>query len=204
MNFQQTLDSALQLDVPYSSRTQRELPDEIVRNAIPAAVLLLFGFSQSDPDQSHLLFIRRTDSVETHKGQMAFPGGHCEPQDLNSSVTTALRETEEELGIPVGQVLVIGALPTLLTVSGFSISPVVGILKPWVEDTLLKPDPSEIAEALWIPFKTLVSPGTYRYELIQVGTQEYPIDVYQVQNYRIWGATGSMTKNMLDRLAALR
>lgn len=174
----------------------------------PAAVLILIGYQKpesgsSEPLQPSLLFIRRTETVETHKGQMAFPGGLCSPEDQGNPIQTALRETEEEVGIPEEQVQLMGKLPPLVTTTSFSIQPVVGILKSPLEEVPLKLNVAETEEAIWIPLQKLFHPDTYRKEYLSVGSFQHAIDVYQVNQHRIWGATGSMTKNLLDRLSAV-
>jgi 8-oxo-dGTP pyrophosphatase MutT (NUDIX family) len=205
--FEKVLTSALKMEFPYVDRAPRNL------EPTPAAVLLLFGY-HPDRRGPSLLYIRRTESVATHKGQMAFPGGLCEAQDevlqmegeglnLCRFAVTALRETEEEVGISRSLVRVLGQMPTLITVTGYLIQPVVGVLKPYLNEISLILDADEIAEAIWIPLETLLHPDTYRRETIAVGDVRYPIDVFQVNHHRIWGATGSMTKNLLDRLLSL-
>jgi 8-oxo-dGTP pyrophosphatase MutT (NUDIX family) len=200
--FKKRIITALSIDLPYSDRSHRHLSDSQLDQVKPAAVLILFADSKSSSNFS-LLYTRRTYSVETHKGQIAFPGGMCEPEDQGQSEITALRETEEELGIPQNRIQILGKMPELVTITGFSISPVVGFLKVPLEQVPLIPHPNEIAEAFWVPFKTLTHSQTYRREFIRVGQVDYPIHVYQVGQYRIWGATGSMTKNLLDRIESL-
>ncbi len=204
-DFECLLENALALDLPYSHRLPH-LDLSQGRNRPPAAVLLLFAYQSSkdefqDPRNPMLLFTKRTETVETHKGQMAFPGGMSELQDHEDPIVTALRETEEEVGLLRDQIQVLGKLPSLHTVTGFLIQPVVGVLKSYLMDTHLTPNPDEIAELLWAPLQTLCSPETYRQEVIQAGSFQVPIDVYQVAQHRIWGATGAMTKNLLDRLS---
>jgi 8-oxo-dGTP pyrophosphatase MutT (NUDIX family) len=207
--FEKVIESALQLDLPYLDRGSRELEIQPEESHVPAAVLVLFAFPGQEGSriqetkEPFLLFIRRTELVGTHKGQMAFPGGHCEPEDLEGPVTTALRETEEEVGIPREKVQILGKLPPMVTITKYFIQPVVGLLKcPWSE-VPLQLDSSEIADAIWIPLRVLLDSRTYRREVISAGPVNYPIHVYQVDHHRIWGATGSMTKNLLDRLCAL-
>lgn len=187
---------ALSLNLPYPER-----PGE--RRGTLAAVLVLLAHGE---EGASLLVTRRADTVGTHKGQMAFPGGHCEEEEKGSeegAIRAALRETEEEIGIPPAQVKVLGTLPGLWTVSGFWITPVVGILEGRSEEARLRLDPSEIAEAIWVPVDTLHSSEVYRKEFIQIGQVNYPIHVFQVGRYRIWGATGSMIRNLLDRFGAI-
>lgn len=193
------LASALKLDFPYADEVHRKLLDQEGRPRIPAAVLALFGYTQSNTIQ--LLYIQRTDSVATHKGQMAFPGGRGEDQE--SSVDTALRETEEEVGIARGSVKIIGGLPPLVTVSDYWVQPWVGMLSEPIETVPLTLDPRETADSVWVPLEVLLHPDTYRREQLSVGEATYPIEVFQVEKYRIWGATGVMTKNLLDRIKIL-
>jgi 8-oxo-dGTP pyrophosphatase MutT (NUDIX family) len=199
-DFEKSLVAATLLSFPYSVSTQRDMPMAQSFSPKVASVLILFGY----PGPC-ILYTRRTESVETHKGQMAFPGGHSEPHelDLDGAAITALRETEEEVGIPREKIRVRGQLPPLVTPTGFLIRPIVGILAVPIEDVILELDEAETAEAIWIPLTTLLGPGTYRREFYPVGKLKFPIDVYQVNQHRIWGATGSMTKNLLDRLEAL-
>ena len=197
--FRQKLLAALALDIPYPERSP-------LQGGRAASVLFLFGYTNGTPDGLAALITRRTDFVGTHKGQMAFPGGVSEPDELGGRegrIRTALRETEEEVGIPPAFVEVLGTLPALATVSGFEITPVVGLLRKPVEQVALDLNTGEIAEALWVPLSTFLDPGTYGAEFVRLGEVNYPIHVYQVQEHRIWGATGSMIKNLLDRLQSL-
>jgi hypothetical protein len=113
---------------------------------------------------------------------------------------TALRETEEEVGISSEMIRLVGRLPEMWTATGYRIEPMVGILNSKIEEITLRLEPLEIAEVVWAPLEVLMSPGVYQSEKFQVGETSYPIDVYNYRHYRIWGATGSMTKNLLDRI----
>ena len=189
--FEQKLKAALGMELPYIHRLNWGEPQA------QAAVLVLFGLNQEkDPS---LLYIRRAENTGPHSGQMAFPGGKVESFDGGDLIRTALRETDEEVGISAQQVRVLGRLPEIVTPSGFKITPVVGLLEARPEDLVFRIDPLEVAETLWVPFSDLVSVESYRRESIRVGAVDYPIDVFQLGNYRIWGATGSVTKNLIDR-----
>jgi 8-oxo-dGTP pyrophosphatase MutT (NUDIX family) len=199
--FRQKLVSALSLEFPYPERVR-------LNGGRAAAVLILIGREREGRSFHGLstLITRRTELVGTHKGQMAFPGGVSEPEELsgaNGLVWTALRETDEEVGISPDLVEVLGQLPPLTTITGFEVTPVVGFLRKPIEQIELKLNEHEIAEALWVPLATLMEPTTYSTELKRVGQMDYPIHVYQVSGYRIWGATGSMIKNLLDRMQSL-
>lgn len=196
------LQEAVKMEIPYSDHNQRNFPDHLIQELIPAAVLVLFACSRAQG--VHLLFTRRSETVETHKGQMAFPGGHCDRADLDGPSGTALRETEEEVGILREYIEVLGGLPPLVTPTGFFIQPIVGFLKIPLEEVVFHLSADEIAETLWVPIEKLNQSEVYRREFVSVLGKELPIDVFQVDHYRIWGATGTMTKNILDRLSFTR
>jgi 8-oxo-dGTP pyrophosphatase MutT (NUDIX family) len=194
VSFESELRQALSLELPYAERPPRQ-------TGTLASVLLLFGEKEG---QLSLLLTKRGEAVGTHQGQMAFPGGVCEPEECavpEGRIVTALRETEEEVGIAREYVRVLGCLPGLWTVTDFWVTPVVGVLDIPVEQAPLRINPDEIAEAAWIPLEVLKNPGTYRRESRKFGAVLYPIHVFQVGEFCIWGATGSMIRNLLDRLA---
>jgi 8-oxo-dGTP pyrophosphatase MutT (NUDIX family) len=199
--FRERLAAALSRQLPYGEK--RPVPD----GSRHAGVLLLFGTERDRLKDPRLLITRRTDSVGTHKGEMAFPGGVSEADEIiegaRGLVRTALRETHEEIGIPPSAVTTVGALPELTTITDYRVTPVVGLLREPVEEFPFRLNTNEIAEAFWVRLETLREPGVYRTELVRVGKVDYPIHVYQVGEHRIWGATGAMIKNLLDRLQAL-
>ncbi len=189
---------ALSLDTQYAERLE-------FLGGKPASVLICFAWSTGSTEPS-VLVVKRAHTGGPHSGQMAFPGGMSEPHEYGSDsgvVQTALRETEEEVGILQGQVEVIGRLPRLTTLTGFDVTPVIGILMDPSEKVILRLDADEIQEAIWIPWSVLTAPGSYRKEWITVEERRCPIHVYQVGPHRIWGATGSMIKNLLDRWDSL-
>ncbi len=194
--FAKRLHRALQLDFPHDRSPH--LPPVLKPGVRVASVLALFDPS-IDPA---LLLTRRTETVKTHKGQIAFPGGMIDPRDLDE-VDTALRETEEEIGIPRETVIVVGKMPDLWTATGFRVTPVVGVLKIPRDEIRLRPSAEEIAEVFWAPLNLLLNPETYRSEEMRAGAFKYRTDVYQIGEHRVWGATAAMIKNLLDRLRAL-
>ncbi len=208
--FIRRLEAALALDLPYSS-PQRMIQKKLnftVKAGLPAGVLILLGGSSPDSSQNpRVLFTRRTEKVETHKGQIAFPGGVVDPGDRSGEnsdglIAAALRETEEEVGISRTRVRVIGRLPALYAVTGFQVTPVIGVLEAPLESIQIKPNPDEIADFFWAPLSVLLSSDTYQLEYYPVGPARYPIHVYQVGPHRIWGLTGEILKNFLDRWVA--
>jgi 8-oxo-dGTP pyrophosphatase MutT (NUDIX family) len=142
-----------------------------------------------------LLFTRRTDTVLTHKGQISFPGGQREDTDVET-VETALRESYEEIGLEPSKVTVLGALDDVFTsVSGFVITPVVGVLNGVVDD--LRPAPDEVKSLLVVPIATLLDAKVHSAEMRRVGDQDYRIHYYTVGEDVIWGATGRIVYEFL-------
>jgi len=204
----QKLLGALALKIGYFDRPTPEMAATAAWNSperqstsTPAAVLVLMGQRRGSSEFEFLL-TRRTETVEKHKGQMAFPGGMADPGE--TSEATALRETHEEVGIDPASVEVLGELPGLWTPTGFWITPLVGLLKCPIEDASLSYSHAEIAEALWIPLSIMEHPDTYTQELLERGEVRYVTHVFTIKSHRIWGATGAIIKNLLDRLAAFK
>lgn len=191
-DFVARLKRALELDLPYTERLLRP-------GTSRAAVLALLA-PQKNGDPA-LLVIKRADSThpgDLHGGQMAFPGGRAEPSETDNSIT-ALRETFEEVGIEPPTVQVLGQLPQLTSISNYEVFPYVGISEQDVSSIVLRLDKTEVSEAIWVPWSTLMDPTTYQKEMIERGSIRFPTHVYRYQGHRIWGATGAMIKNLLDR-----
>jgi 8-oxo-dGTP pyrophosphatase MutT (NUDIX family) len=150
-------------------------------------------------DAVQLLFIKRTERVGTHKGEIGFPGGRIETDDA-SPLAAALREAEEEVGIPVADVAPLGALPSVDTiVTGMLIYPFIGRLD--APPTLI-PSPFEVAETIEVPLPHLLDPATYHEEEWIIRGVKRPIFFYRYGPYDIWGATGRIVQLFLARLEA--
>lgn len=145
-----------------------------------------------------LLFTRRTDHLYDHAGQISFPGGRSEAED-ESPAATALRETFEEIGLPRSLVEVLGALPEYTTVTGYRVTPVVGLVSP---PPALKLDAFEVAEAFEVPLAFVLDPGNHQRNTLQYQgrTRHYYAIPYE-QRY-IWGATAGMLMNLVAFLSA--
>ena len=152
----------------------------------------------AEAPETELLFIVRTASLPTHAGQIAFPGGKREPTD-ETLTATALRETEEEVGIPVGSVRVLGLLDDVATPMGFVITPVVGVLRG---PLALRIYEGEVASTFTAVVRRL--PATYHHggEAHWQG-HRYTMHEFLYGDYRIWGATAAITMQLLDTLALL-
>lgn len=168
-----------------------DIPPELLARLRPAAVLVpLF----ERDDTWHVLLTRRTDTVEEHKGQVALPGGAREPGDPDA-VATALRETYEELGIPPDAVTVLGELSPQPVISGFLVTPVVGIIP---EDLQIWPAPQEIARVFSVPLTWLADPARVRQEYRHWAGMNYPIYVYEPYDGEvIWGLTARILRELL-------
>ncbi len=172
-------------------------PHRMPRVGRESAVLALFGISAADPEVPRLLLTERGRDLPHHRSQVAFPGGMRDADD-EAAEHTALRETEEEVGVPRSSVLILGRLPVLNTmVTGFLVTPVVGLLQVPIEDVPLAPNPVEIARAEWVSWSSLLDPANYRQEPI-VG-RLWKTDVFQVSGLRAWGATAAMVRNLVER-----
>lgn len=162
---------------------------------LSAAVLI--PIIQEDGELSVLLTLR-TDTVETHKGQIAFPGGMVDRTDRDR-VHTAVREAEEELGIPPASVEVLGMLDDLTTPTGFCITPVVGLL---AHLPALRLSPGEVAEAFTVPLAFFADPAHATMEIRTVRGAPREIWTYQYGTYVIWGATGTIMHRFMAILGA--
>src|SRR5262245_46498576 len=142
--------------------------------------------------QLWVLFTRRTETVEHHRGQISFPGGGEEADDANL-VETALRETEEEIGLARSDAIVLGSLSPIATVTDFYVEPfVAAIPQPYV----FRPQPAEIAEILEVPVRDLLDPRIL--EKRKLPHREEPVLFYHHGSNVIWGATARMLAELLD------
>ena len=140
------------------------------------------------PGGLNVLLTQRTSHLQDHAGQISFPGGRVEAEDLNRD-HTALREAEEEIGLPPGQVQVLGALPEYDMHSGFRITPVVG----WVEPPLaLKLDPFEVAEVFEVPLAFILDPANHQRREFWRGGELRRYIAMPYGGHYIWGATAGM------------
>jgi 8-oxo-dGTP pyrophosphatase MutT (NUDIX family) len=159
----------------------------------PAAVLVPLI---DRPEGMTVLLTQRTAHLSAHAGQISFPGGRVEEQDTDA-VATALRETEEEIGLTRDRVGVIGRLDTYVTGTGFEITPIVGIVTPGYTLAL---DAFEVAEAFEVPLSYVLDPRNHnRQERESAGrTRVFFVLPYQGRN--IWGATAGMLVNLAEVL----
>ncbi len=160
-----------------------------------AAVLLALFEREGE---THILFIRRSSSLRTHSGEIAFPGGGFDPGD-DSLLKTALREAQEEIGLEPARVEVLGMLnPVFTVVSNYLIVPVIAWLPRG--PGILRLQASEVSELLLLPLAALAEPSILHTEEWIRDGQKRTVYFYDYGPYRIWGATARILTALLEVL----
>ena len=159
------------------------------------------------PEGLTVLLTQRTAHLRDHAGQISFPGGRVEEHDADA-VAAALREAEEEVGLPRSAVDVIGMLPHYTTVTNYLVTPVVALVSPPFE---LRLDAFEVAEAFEVPLAHLMTPAHHqRHEFEMNGQRRQFLSMPwdgtasdgTARRYFIWGATAAMLRNLYGYLAS--
>ena len=140
-----------------------------------------------------ILFSRRSPNLAAHSGQIAFPGGAVEEGE--SLEGAAVREAEEEVGIPPEHVELIGRLDDLVTNSGFLVAPFVGMIHERIDYVLQE---AEVDEVFEVPVDALLQPSQPEVRYVAFRTRQYPAYFYHYERYEIWGLTGRILKGFLD------
>lgn len=166
----------------------------------PAAAAVLVPIVMRE--RPMVLLTERTTHLSTHSGQVAFPGGKADEGDADAAAT-ALREAHEEIGLPPGQVQVIGTLPTYTTGTAFIITPVIALVQP---DIRLQLNAFEVADAFEVPLEFLMNPAHHHRHAIEWAgvRREWFSMPYQDGHHErfIWGATAGMLRNFYRFLSA--
>ena len=168
-----------------------DLPDERALATTPAAVLIAI----TDRDEPGVVLTVRREHLRTHAGQIAFPGGRID--DGEDAIAAALREAREELGVPPSAVEVIAAIDEYRTVTGYRVTPVVGIIPPGLD---LQPHEHEVADWFEAPLRFLIDPANQRLQTAVFGGRERRYWQIEWNGRRIWGATAAMLVNLSRRL----
>jgi 8-oxo-dGTP pyrophosphatase MutT (NUDIX family) len=169
-------------------RPRHEIP---LHGFAPAAVTVPLV---STPEGLTVLFTVRTAHVEQHKGEISFPGGRVDPEDVDT-LATALREASEEIGLRPEDVAFLGTLDDAVSITGFRVTPhVVWLDRP---DYPFRAEPREVAEILLVPLAHLLDPAYHHTE--EFPDHDHPLHFFQWGPYVIWGLTASI----LDRFLGL-
>uniref|UniRef100_UPI003F4DC549 NUDIX hydrolase n=1 Tax=Lysobacter firmicutimachus TaxID=1792846 RepID=UPI003F4DC549 len=176
-----------------------DLSGLLPEDALRAQAAVLVGLVPRG-DGVQVLLTRRTDGLRQHGGQVSFPGGRIEPDDADA-VAAALRETEEEIGVPGALIAPLGFLDPLVTITGFRVLPLVATIDPGY---VAQPDPNEVAEVFEVPLSFLLDPGNLTTRTLDYKGRARHVLEYRWPSQRIWGATASMLLNLRQRLETIR
>ncbi len=160
----------------------------------PRAAAVLLPLTIVD-DEWYLLYTRRTDIVEHHKGQVSFPGGATDPEDAGP-VETALREADEEIGLRGPDVRVLGKMGTMLTVTNFLITPIVGVF-PWPYAFTMHT--IEVDRVFVLPLRWLADRQNWQ-EFVRKETNRSVITYFPYDGELVWGATARMTVEFIHAM----
>lgn len=143
------------------------------------------------PSGATVLLTERAAHLSAHAGQVSFPGGASEPQDVDA-IATALRETEEEIGLSAGCVEVLACLGEYHTISGFCVTPVVGLVQPGFS---LLPDPTEVADVFELPLSVVLDRSRYEKRWVSRKGVRGATHFLECDRRVVWGATAGMLLN---------
>jgi 8-oxo-dGTP pyrophosphatase MutT (NUDIX family) len=188
-----------QLDEP--SYPSFSYPSELLSDSPrPAAVLMALLWKN---DLWQLLYTRRNATLAEHSGQVAFPGGRSDPED-DGPESTALREAREEIGLDPAQVNILGRLNSFITITNYSVTPVVGVI-PW--PTQLQISQSEVSRIFTIPLAWLCDPANHESYQRELPAPFGPVSVIYFKEYDgeiLWGASASFTMAFLEAIQCLQ
>ncbi|MEZ4592198.1 MAG: CoA pyrophosphatase [Chloroflexota bacterium] len=177
-----------------TDRNRQRPPELPGRPRVGGVLLLLYPNEQ----RTHLVLTRRREDLKSHGGQISFPGGRIEQGE--TAVQAAIRETEEEIGVPGNEITILGELTSIyIPPSDYEVHPFVG----WVnggERPSFVPEAREVAEILEVPVKHLLNPNTREIGPIPVRGATYTVPYYNVNGHKVWGATAIMLSEFLSRL----
>ena len=158
----------------------------------PAAVLVPIV----DRPEPGVILTQRSDKLRRHAGQVAFPGGRIDPGD-DGPIAAALREAEEEIGLPASAVEIIGIADRYRTVTGYEVTPVVGVIPPDLHFVI---HDAEVAAVFEVPLAHLLEPANYVEQAVEWQGRERHYFEITYDGRRIWGATAAMIVNLGRRL----
>jgi 8-oxo-dGTP pyrophosphatase MutT (NUDIX family) len=177
--------------IPAQPPLEGDLPELRGQANVPAAVLIAI----TERGEPGVILTVRREHLRTHAGQVAFPGGRVD--DGEDALAAALREADEELGLPPGLVEVVGAMDDYRTVTGYVVTPVIGVVPP---DLPLYPHEHEVADWFEAPLMHLLDPANQQHKSALFQGQERHYYEILWDGRRIWGATAAMIVNLSRRL----
>lgn len=167
--------------------------DEFIHNTdLPEASVLI---AILDKDEPELVLTKRSAALKHHAGEIAFPGGKAEEGE--SEIEAALREVEEEIGISKDAVDVLGRLSPAVSLYGYKVTPVVGIISG---SATFQPEPEEIEEIFTVPLRLLTSQKWLDYDLIDVDGDYFEMPFFEHEGHRIWGLTGILLTDFINQV----
>lgn len=149
-------------------------------------------------EDCHLLFTKRSDQVKYHKGEISFPGGVVDEEDLEL-ISTAIREAHEEIGLRECDIQIVGVLDDIVTITEFIVTPIIGLF-PYPYP--FKVSEMEIAELIEVPLPSLLDGNCFSEREIFRGGQKEIVYAYQYGKHMIWGATARILKQFLDLITS--
>lgn len=174
-----------------------DMVDDLERVARREAAVLIPVIDDGAPD-ARLILTTRTRALRKHSGQIAFPGGAIDPDDA-SAEAAALREAQEEIALQPHFVEPVGRLPTYLTMTGFRITPVLGLVKPGFR---LKANPAEVDDVFEVPLSFLMNPANHmRESRVWEGRERHYYTMPYGDRF-IWGVTAGIVRTLYERLYA--
>lgn len=165
-------------------------------NELRKAAVLLPITRLEDSSGSQLVLTVRSENLKSHAGQISLPGGTCEEQDKDS-IATALRESQEEIGLAADHVEVIGQLGELVLPSGFLITPIVGIINRNMDFVA---QPEEVADIFHAPLELILDVSAYRKFTIPFEGKDRTVLEIHYEDYRIWGATAAILFHLANKI----
>ncbi len=197
--------------------TEEQISGQLKKNYQPGVIASMDGYSEFYDhvmlkcaavlvplawwkNEWQLIFTRRTETVEHHKGQVSFPGGGCE---MNETIpeATALREAYEEIGLAPEDVRVLGRMNDIITITKYRVTPIVGVI-PWPYQ--FHPEPAEVGRVFTIPFPWLADSANWIEQPVtpQGDSRSFPVIRYlPYDGETLWGATARITLNLLRTVA---
>ncbi|MGB0938149.1 MAG: CoA pyrophosphatase [Colwellia sp.] len=163
----------------------------------PAAVLIGLHESTHINTGLNVILTKRASHLKHHPSQISFPGGKAEIFDKDL-IATALREAEEEIGLCPSNVDVIGQFPAYQTISGYLVTPIIGIVKDNLTFTI---DENEVSEIFHVPLSFYLSTKNHHSVDIYKQGETFKVHYLPYQDYNIWGATASMLKDLIEHIS---